>query len=83
MRYIIRNKRNYFLSAFHSNGGWEIKDVFPCSRKSWLVWKTEKEASAYLSRIKQECEEQRSRWMEWTDIAIKFVETLKVAKKDN
>jgi len=77
MRYRITNKRGTYLSGFHSNGGWQIGDVFPCSKYSWISFKTEKEVQEYLLRLRDECMSQADRWGAWLDEALKFVKTLK------
>jgi len=77
MEYRITNKRGTFLSAFHSNGGWKLGDVFPCSKYSWFTFKTKEEANNYILRIIKECKDQRKRWGDWTETAIKFAKSLK------
>jgi hypothetical protein len=78
MSYKIVNNRNTPLNSFHSNGGFEIKDVFPCSNNCYSVFSTEEEAQEYLSYIFVECENQRGRWKDWTDKALNFAKTLKI-----
>jgi hypothetical protein len=80
LKYKIVNSRGIPLSSFHSNGGWQIKDVFPCSSKNYISFRTEEEAKGKLSRIIEQCKEQEVRWKEWTPIALKFALSLKVAK---
>jgi hypothetical protein len=75
-KYRIINQRGTYLSAFHSNGGWEIGDVFPCSSNSWLTFETEKEVQDYLLRLKIESLEEADRWGGWLDKALKFVKSL-------
>jgi len=81
MTYKIINKARKRLSAFHSNGGWEIGDVFPCSINCWIPFKTKEEAEDYLKYMLKESEDQRDRWGDWTDVAIKFIKTLKIIKE--
>lgn len=78
MSYAITNKAGRRLSAFHSNGGWSIRDVFPCSFANWFSFKTEKEAEDYLKYMTKDAEKQKKRWGDWADIALKFIKTLKV-----
>jgi len=77
--YRIANKRGTFLTAFHSNGGFEIADVFPCSQFSWVVFPSHSECEIYIAEMEKICEEQRDRWGEWTDKALAFVRTLHIA----
>jgi len=81
MSYKIINKRGTFLSGFHSNGGWEISDVFPCSSLSAITFKTEKEAQKYLLSMREELIKQQDRWGDWLDTALKFWKTLSITNK--
>jgi hypothetical protein len=58
MYYKIVNSRGVPLSAFHSNGGWEIKDVFPCSSKNYIIFDNKDDANEYLTMIISKCEDQ-------------------------
>ena len=77
-RFVIVNKYKTPLSAFHSNGGWEIKDVFPCSRNNYYVFDTEEKAYNKIAYMINQCNEQRPRWKEWTDTALNYVKAMKV-----
>jgi len=79
MSYTITNQHNSKLCAFHSNGGWEINDVFPCGKDSWYCFASKAKAQAFITRIIDDCERQRARWGNWTDTAIQFAKKLKVA----
>lgn len=79
MDYKIINKAGRALSGFHSNGGWSIRDVFPCSHFVWINFKTQKDGEDYLKRMLKEAEAQRERWGDWTEKAIKFINTLRVS----
>ena len=76
MKYRIVNKRGTYLEGFFSNGGWEIGDVFACSKHAWISFNSEKEAQDYLLKLKTECLAQADRWGDWLDKALKFVKTL-------
>ena len=78
MRYRIANKSNRYLYAFHFNGGWSMKDVFPCSINSWICFNSEEEAKEYLKRMENSCHEQKERWGEWYDKAISYVKKFKI-----
>ena len=79
-KYVIVNSRNRPLNAFHSNGGWEIGDVFPCSTRCYMFFETQEEAENKINYIINKCEEQRERWGDWTDKALKFAHSLKIIK---
>ena len=83
MSYVITHpSRQGFLNSFHSNGGWEIGDVFPFSNRCWSCFETEKEAQNKILNIIKDCEKQRERWGDWTDIALKFAKKLNYFKRD-
>jgi hypothetical protein len=82
MSYVITHKkRNGYLNSFHSNGGWEIGDVFPFSTKTWSCFKTEKEAQDKILDIIEDCKKQQERWGDWTDIALEFAKNLEYKKR--
>jgi len=76
MKYVIINKNGRKLDGFHSNGGWSIGDVFPCSNSSYIVFEKEKEVQEYLIYMQKKCIEQSDRWGDWLDVALKFVKKL-------
>lgn len=79
----IVNRRRAPLTAFHQNGGWEIRDVFPCSHNNYIVFDGINEANEYIEYILEKCKEQRPRWGDWTDKALKFANSLRIEyKKD-
>ena len=80
MSYRIVNKNNRYLSAFHFNGGWEIKDVFPCSKYSWIIFDNKKNAEDYLSYMLETCIKQKERWGEWLNTALQFLKTLRIRR---
>ena len=77
-KYRIRNKSGNYLTGFYPNGGWKIKDVFACSRKSWFNFQTMDEAIEYLQSMKKRCIEQSERWGDWLDVALKYVKSLDI-----
>jgi len=77
MSYRIVNKNGAYLSAFHPNGGWQIGDVFPCSKRSWLTFESKNKVRSYFLYLVYTSEEQRKRWGDWTDKALKFIKTLR------
>ena len=77
MSYRIVNKSGAFLSAFHFNGGWEIGSVFPCSKYNWITFASEEEVQSYILYLVYKSKEQRERWGDWTNKALKFIKTLK------
>ena len=79
MRFIIVNSHRTPLTSFHSNGGWDIKDVFPCSRKCYMFFSSEAEAQEHLDYIIGKCEKERYRWGNWTDKALEFAHKLTVS----
>jgi hypothetical protein len=76
MRYRIKNKRGTYLCGFYSNGGFEIRDVFACSKHSWLSFETEQDVQNYILKLKDECMAQSDRWGKWLDKALIFIKTL-------
>lgn len=76
--YKLINTQHQSLCSFHSNGGWEMDDVFPCGKASYVVFKNRKEAEEYITYMVTESEKQRSRWQEWTDQAIQFIHRLTI-----
>jgi hypothetical protein len=78
MSYKIVNRKNRPLCAFHPNGGWEIRDVFPCIHRSYIIFDTPEEAQGYIDYIIRTCEKQRARWGAWTEKALKFARALRV-----
>lgn len=66
------------LTGFHSNGGWELDDVFPCDRNSYEVYESRDRAEQRIQFMLQESEKQRDRWGEWTEVAKKFISTLTI-----
>ena len=83
MSYVItHSSRPGLLTGFNSNGGWKIEDVFCFSKLSWITFKTEKEAQNKITFIIKDCEQQRERWGDWTDIALKFAKKLNYSKRD-
>jgi len=79
----IVNKRGTPLTAFHSNGGWEIRDVFPCSHNNYMIFNGTDEANKKIKYIIQKCEDQRSRWGDWTDKALKYANSLSIEYREN
>lgn len=82
MYYKIVNPRGIPLSSFHSNDGWKIGNVFPCSRNNYIIFSTEEQAQEHLDYIIRSCQEQESRWGEWTNKALKFAHSLKITNKN-
>ena len=78
---ITHNQKIGYLTAFHSNGGFEIGDVFPFSTRSWLAFKTENEAKDELQNIIDDCKKQSKRWEDWTEKALKFAKGLFVVEE--
>lgn len=76
--YKLINTKHQPLCAFHSNGGWEIEDVFPCGKDSYVVFPSRQEAENFIIKMITESEKQRNRWKEWTDEAKKFIHTLTI-----
>lgn len=80
MSYKIVNQRGVPLDGFFSNGGWEIRDVFAFSSRSWISFETEKAAQQYLLSMRPELIRQADRWGNWLEVALKFWKTLKVSE---
>jgi len=76
MRYRITNGRS-FLTGFFPNGGWSIRGVFAFSNRSWLIFDNETEVQEHLTYIIRACLEQKGRWGDWTDVALKFAKKLR------
>lgn len=81
MDYLIINKNKTPLSATHFGGGWNLREDFPCSNNLYIVFKTEESAKEKLEKMLKTAEEQRERWGDYTDEAIGFIKTLRVAKR--
>ena len=77
--YYITNQKGSYLFGFYPNGGFEIKDVFHFSRINKLTFDSKKDAETYLDYVRSSCVEQKERWGEWLDVALKVVDNLKVS----
>ena len=79
MAFILKNKNNNPLQGFHSNEGWDIKNVFPCGWCSqFLTFTTKKETKDFKLYMFKEARKQRKRWENWGDTAINFIDNLKI-----
>lgn len=76
--YKIYNKAGRTLAGFHSNGGWKIGEVFPCSNNMATIFNTKAEAEQYITYMLEKSQEQAGRWGEWLEVATKFIKTLTV-----
>ena len=77
-RYILVNSRDIPLNSFHGNGGWSMRDVFPCNWNCHSAFYTEEEAQDHLQYMKNECIKQKERWGNWFNKAWNYVNKFKV-----
>ena len=84
MKYGLTNRAGRFLGGFHPNGGFEIKDVFPCCTSgAFISFDTIQEASIFVWRMEKICIEQKDRWKDWLPKAMKFIKTLRITILSN
>ena len=75
--YIIVNKYNTPLTMFSDGAGWEIKETFKFSNRTFEAFRTKEKAQQKLAYYLKTAEEQRDRWGSWTDTCLKFMQALK------
>jgi hypothetical protein len=77
----LLNKHGTPFNAFHSNGGWNLREDVVCSNSCWTVYKNKQEADDAKLRMLEEAEEQRDRWGdEYTDNVLGYISKFKVAE---
>jgi len=82
MDYVITHKQKVgYLTAFHFGGGWSIGEILPFSKRSWLVFHSERKVQEYIQKVIERCEAQKERWGDWTGIALKFAKGLSYIKR--
>ena len=79
MCFILKNKSNNPLQEFNTKYTGQIRYVFPCGWCSrFFTFTTKKEAMEFKLYMFKEARKQRIRWGDWGDVAVKFIDNVKI-----